>query len=137
MVLVVGALVLLLSLLQSVTDFSHELVMHSQLLVHVRHVRRALRVWEHVGRVAPVHHTEWACAQGALEGRVLIELGPREPLYLVVRAVTSEAMHVHGDNFVHCLRLAIRLWVEGGRHVQADAEELEELAPEVTSEVGQ
>jgi hypothetical protein len=67
MVLVVGRLVLLLRLLEAITNFHDELVASFQLVVDGRHACGSTRIGRHGKRVMPVDDAERRRAQGALE----------------------------------------------------------------------
>jgi hypothetical protein len=66
--------------------------------------------------------------------RVVAVFGPGKPLQPSPRTIASDAAQVHGDSFVHCLGLAIRLWVERRAHPQGDTGEFKQLPPDVAGE---
>jgi hypothetical protein len=70
--------------------------------------------------IAAVDHSEQRCLQGSLNGGVVAEFSPGQPLELGARPIVNQAPEVHGDDLVGCLQLSIRLGVEGGRHLQLD-----------------
>jgi len=106
-----------LGLLQAVAHISQQ-------LVAVRHVlgdgsdsgfTRLIRA--DGGGFAPVDDVERSVLERRLVRRVVDELCPRQPAQPLARTISGEAPQVHGDHLVGGLSLAIRLGMEGRRHV--------------------
>jgi hypothetical protein len=121
--LVVVPLLDRLGLFQSVADVHQELVAVRHVLGDSGHACLARLIGANRQWVATIHHTEWCVLERRLVGRIVDVLGPGQPTEPLAGAVVGEAAQVYDDDAVGCFRLAIRLRMEGCRHVQLGAHE--------------
>jgi hypothetical protein len=115
--LVVVMLLNRLSLLETSADVCEEFLAFFHALSNGRHPCVPRLIGPDGWWVAPVDDPERGVPKRALVCRIEDELRPWEPLQLVMRSIAREAAKVHDDDSVSRLGLAIRLQVEGSRHV--------------------
>jgi hypothetical protein len=105
-----------LSLLHPIADIREELFPSSHGLGHSSHPRLPRFVVPDGWRI-PAIHLEGGVLERRLVRRVVDVLRPWQPTQPLLGPVPCEAPEVHDDDFVGRLRLAVRLGVEGGRHL--------------------
>jgi hypothetical protein len=106
-----------LSLLETSADVGEKFLAFFHVLGNGRHLCVSRLIGPDGWWVAPVDDPERGVLKRALVRRTEDELRPREPLQPVTWSIASEVAKVHDDDSVSCLRLPIRLRVDGSRHV--------------------
>ena len=133
-VLVVGALVDRLSLLQAGMCVREELITFNHAFGHCSHLCLAWLIGADGGRLAAIDHPELRVLERRLERHVVDVFSPGQPAQPLARTIPSEAAEVHDDDFVGGLRLAVGLRMKSYSHVQLGPSEPHQLLPEDGSE---